>query len=109
MILLVVFVMIERGSAHPLLPLRIVLDRNRGGSYLSVLISGAGLFGVFLFLTFYLQKTLAYSPVIDGTGVPADGGDDHRQLDDLERRAASAVRAEAARPRPACCWPRSGW
>jgi EmrB/QacA subfamily drug resistance transporter len=65
-ILLGVFVMIERGSAHPLLPLRIVLDRNRGGSYLSVLISGAGLFGVFLFLTFYLQKTLAYSPVTTG-------------------------------------------
>jgi hypothetical protein len=42
------------------------LDRNRGGSYLSVLISGAGLFGVFLFLTYYLQKTLLYSPVVTG-------------------------------------------
>ena len=61
-----VFVMIERRSTHPLLPLRIVLDRNRGGSYLSVLISGAGLFGVFLFLTYYLQKTLGYSPVVTG-------------------------------------------
>ena len=65
-ILLVVFVFIERRSDHPLLPLRIVLDRNRGGSYLSVLISGAGLFGVFLFLTYYLQKTLLYSPVTTG-------------------------------------------
>ena len=62
-IILIVFVTIERRSTHPLLPLRIVLDRNRGGSYLSVLISGAGLFGVFLFLTYYLQKTLGYSPV----------------------------------------------
>ena len=43
-----------------------MLDRNRGGSYLSVLISGAGLFGVFLFLTYYLQKTLLYSPVVTG-------------------------------------------
>ena len=43
-----------------------MLDRNRGGSYLSVLISGAGLFGVFLFLTYYLQKTLVYSPVTTG-------------------------------------------
>ena len=43
-----------------------MLDRNRGGSYLSVLISGAGLFGVFLFLTYYLQKTLLYSPVTTG-------------------------------------------
>jgi EmrB/QacA subfamily drug resistance transporter len=65
-ILLTAFVVIERRAAHPLLPLRIVLDRNRGGSYLSVLISGAGLFGVFLFLTFYLQKTLLYSPVTTG-------------------------------------------
>ena len=65
-ILLAVFAMIERGAAHPLLPPRVVLDRNRGGSYLSVLISGAGLFGVFLFLTYYLQKTLLYSPVTTG-------------------------------------------
>ena len=65
-ILLTVFVAIERRAAHPLLPLRVVLDRNRGGSYLSVLISGAGLFGVFLFLTYYLQKTLLYSPVTTG-------------------------------------------
>jgi EmrB/QacA subfamily drug resistance transporter len=65
-ILLALFVVIERRAAHPLLPLRIVLDRNRGGSYLSVLISGAGMFGVFLFLTYYLQKTLAYSPVTTG-------------------------------------------
>ena len=65
-IILVAFVTIERRSTHPLLPLRIVLDRNRGGSYLSVLISGAGLFGVFLFLTYYLQKTLGYSPVTTG-------------------------------------------
>ena len=65
-ILLTVFLVIERRAAHPLLPLRIVLDRNRGGSYLSVLISGAGLFGVFLFLTYYLQKTLLYSPVTTG-------------------------------------------
>jgi len=65
-IFLIGFVMIERRAAHPLLPLRIVLDRNRGGSYLSVLISGAGLFGVFLFLTYYLQKSLGYSPVTTG-------------------------------------------
>jgi EmrB/QacA subfamily drug resistance transporter len=65
-ILLGAFAGIERRSDHPLLPLNIVLDRNRGGSYLSVLISGAGLFGVFLFLTYYLQKTLLYSPVVTG-------------------------------------------
>src|SRR5436305_845604 len=53
-------------SAHPLLPPRVVLDRNRGGAYLSMLIGTAGLFGIFLFLTYYLQQTLSYSPLVTG-------------------------------------------
>jgi hypothetical protein len=44
----------------------VVLDRNRGGAYLSMLIAGAGLFGIFLFLTYYLQQTLGYSPLVTG-------------------------------------------
>jgi EmrB/QacA subfamily drug resistance transporter len=64
--LLVVFVFIQSRAAQPLLPLRIVLDRNRGGSYLAMLISVSGMFGVFLFLTYYLQQTLGYSPVKSG-------------------------------------------
>jgi predicted MFS family arabinose efflux permease len=64
--LLAVFVVIQSRAAHPLLPLRIVLDRNRGGSYLAILISVFGMFGVFLFLTYYLQQTLGYSPVKAG-------------------------------------------
>ena len=48
-------------AAHPLLPPRVVLDRNRGGAYASMLIGTAGLFGIFLFLTYYLQQTLGYS------------------------------------------------
>jgi EmrB/QacA subfamily drug resistance transporter len=64
--LLAVFVVIQRRVAHPLLPLRIVADRNRGGSYLALLITSIGMFGVFLFLTYYLQQTLAYSPVKSG-------------------------------------------
>ena len=58
-----------RGSSRagsPLLPPRVVLDRNRGGAYLTVLIAGAGMFGIFLFLTYYLQQTLGYSPVVTG-------------------------------------------
>ena len=43
-----------------------VLDRNRGGAYASMLIASAGLFGIFLFLTYYLQQTLAYSPLVTG-------------------------------------------
>jgi MFS family permease len=61
-----VFAAIERRVAHPLLPLRVILDRDRGGSYLAVGISGAGMFGVFLFLTYFLQQNLGYSPVKTG-------------------------------------------
>jgi len=46
--------------------LMVVLDRNRGAAYLAVLIAGAGMFGIFLFLTYYLQQTLHYSPVVSG-------------------------------------------
>ncbi len=62
-------------AAHPLLPLRVVLDRNRGGAYASMLIASAGLFGIFLFLTYYLQQTLGYSPLVTGVAfLPLSGG-----------------------------------
>ncbi len=62
-------------AAHPLLPPRVVLDRNRGGAYLSMLIGTAGLFGTFLFLTYYLQQTLGYSPLVTGVAfLPMSGG-----------------------------------
>jgi EmrB/QacA subfamily drug resistance transporter len=64
--LLALFVWIEARAAHPLLPLRVVLDRERGGSYLAIGISGAGMFGVFLFLTYYLQQTLGFTPIETG-------------------------------------------
>src|SRR5215471_12794034 len=65
-ILLVVFVLVERRVQHPLLPLRIVLNRFRGGAYLAIGLSAIGIFGIFLFLTYYFQLTLAYSPVKSG-------------------------------------------
>jgi EmrB/QacA subfamily drug resistance transporter len=65
-VLLVVFAAWQGQAAHPLLPPRVVLDRDRGGAYLSMLIGTAGLFGIFLFLTYYLQQTLGYSPLITG-------------------------------------------
>src|SRR5712692_5678023 len=62
-------------AAHPLLPPRVVLDRNRGGAYASMLIGTAGLFGTFLFLTYYLQQTLGYSPLVTGVAfLPMSGG-----------------------------------
>jgi EmrB/QacA subfamily drug resistance transporter len=65
-VLLAAFGSIETRTRQPLLPLRIVLDRNRAASYLSILITGAGMFGIFLFLTYYLQETLGFSPVTAG-------------------------------------------
>lgn len=64
--LLVIFVLRQLRATHPLLPLRVVFDRNRGGAYLSMFLGGAGLFGTFLFLTYYMQLTLGYSPLVTG-------------------------------------------
>jgi EmrB/QacA subfamily drug resistance transporter len=64
--LLAGFAFWQTRTASPLLPPRVVLDRNRGGAYLAVLIAGAGMFGIFLFLTYYMQQTLGYSPVVSG-------------------------------------------
>jgi predicted MFS family arabinose efflux permease len=73
--LLAVFAFWQTRAANPLLPPRVVLDRNRGGAYASMLIASAGMFGVFLFLTYYLQQTLGYSPVVTGFAIlPIAGG-----------------------------------
>jgi EmrB/QacA subfamily drug resistance transporter len=64
--LLTGFVAIQRRSANPLLPLRVVLDRDRGGSFLAMLLAGSGMFAVFLFLTYYLQRNLGFSPIKTG-------------------------------------------
>jgi EmrB/QacA subfamily drug resistance transporter len=65
-VLLAFFAFWQTRARSPLLPPRVVLNRNRGGSYLTILIVGAGMFGIFLFLTYYLQTTLRYSPLITG-------------------------------------------
>ena len=64
--LLAAFAFWQTRAASPLLPPRVVLDRNRGGAYLAVLIVGVGMFGIFLFLIYYMQQTLGYSPVVSG-------------------------------------------
>ncbi len=65
-VLLVAFVAIERRTPDPLLPLHIVLDRARGGAYASIALAGSGIFGVFLFLTYYMQQNLGFSPLTTG-------------------------------------------
>jgi EmrB/QacA subfamily drug resistance transporter len=65
-VLLAAFVAIEARIKHPLLPLRVAAERNRGGAYLGSLLMGAGLFGTFVLLTYYLQGTLGYSALKTG-------------------------------------------
>ena len=65
-VLLILFVAIEAKVANPLMPLRVITERNRGGSYLGSLVVGAGLFSMFLFLGLYLQVILGYSPLKSG-------------------------------------------
>jgi EmrB/QacA subfamily drug resistance transporter len=65
-VLLIAFVLIELRTSNPLLPMRVALERNRGGAYLSSLITGAGLFSMFLFLGLYLQVIKGFSPIRAG-------------------------------------------
>jgi EmrB/QacA subfamily drug resistance transporter len=68
-VLLVVFAYWQTRSAQPLLPPRVILDRNRGGAYLAVLVVGTGIFGVLLFLVYYMQNVLGYSAIISGVSL----------------------------------------
>jgi len=65
-VLLATFASFETRAKYPLLPPRVVRNRTRGGSVLAMLFASVGLFGVFLFLTYYLQDTLGFSPVKTG-------------------------------------------
>ena len=65
-LLVVAFVVLELRTRNPLLPMRIVLDRNRGGAYLTSTLVGAGLLGAFFFLSLYFQQVLGYAPVEAG-------------------------------------------
>ena len=65
-VLLVSFVLIEMRSSRPLLPMRLLADRNRSGVYLIMLCIGTALFGLFFFLTLFMQTVLGYSAVRTG-------------------------------------------
>jgi EmrB/QacA subfamily drug resistance transporter len=65
-VLLITFVVLQARGKQPLLPLRVLLDRDRGASFGAMAIAGSGSFGVFLFLTYYLQRTLGFSPIKTG-------------------------------------------
>ena len=65
-VLLVSFVLIEMRSPRPLLPMRVLADRNRSGAYLIMLCIATGLFGLFFFLTLFIQTVLGYSAIRSG-------------------------------------------
>ncbi|MFB7785184.1 MFS transporter [Streptomyces vinaceus] len=65
-VLLAAFVFVESRVKSPLLPLRVLLERNRGGVYLSLGLAVIAMFGLFLFLTYYLQVVKGFSPVKTG-------------------------------------------
>jgi EmrB/QacA subfamily drug resistance transporter len=60
-VLLLAFLALQRRVRHPLLPLAVVADRNRGASFVAIATAGAGIFALFLFLTFYFQRTKGMS------------------------------------------------
>ena len=65
-VLLVLLVLVESRAVQPILPLRLVAERNRAGAYLTMLFSVAGMFGMFFFLTQFVQSVLGLSPVVAG-------------------------------------------
>jgi len=65
-VLLIAFVLWLRRAKHPLLPLHVILDRNRGAAYTSILLSAIGMFTIFLFVTYYMQVALKYTPIQTG-------------------------------------------
>lgn len=68
LVLLAAFVGLQQRVRHPLLPLRVLLDRDRGGSYIAMFLLAIGMFSIFLFLTFYVQLNLKFTPIQSGFG-----------------------------------------
>ena len=65
-VLLVIFVFWQARSKHPLLPLRVVTNRTRAGSFVALLLTSMSVYAVFLLLSYYLEETLGYSPLRAG-------------------------------------------
>ncbi|MFF4408569.1 DHA2 family efflux MFS transporter permease subunit [Streptomyces sp. NPDC001262] len=67
-VLLAAFAWWQTRAPSPLLPLHVIRDRNRAGSFVTMALTVIGMFGMFLFMTYYLQVVLGYSPVRTGLG-----------------------------------------
>ena len=91
-------------TEQPLLPLRVVTDRDRGASFLAIATASAGLFGLFLFLTYYLQLTKGFSAFETGlaflpmsVSIAPTVGDRHHEDPAAHRPAAARPGRDAAR------------
>ncbi|MET8679812.1 MFS transporter [Streptomyces sp. NPDC004647] len=74
MVLLAVFLTIERRSRQPITPLKMFRDRNRAGTYGMMLSLAAAIFGMFFFLTLFVQNVLGFSPLQAGLAfLPVSG------------------------------------
>ncbi|WP_030931233.1 MFS transporter [Streptomyces sp. NRRL S-646] len=65
-VVLAVFILVERGSRQPITPLHMFADRNRAGTYGIMLSLAAAIFGMFFFLTLFVQDVLGFSPLQAG-------------------------------------------
>ncbi|WP_280183312.1 MFS transporter [Nocardia cyriacigeorgica] len=65
-VFLIVFVVLQARGSAPMMPLGLLKDRNRAGSYATMLFIGAGMFAMFYFLSLYMQQILGYGPVETG-------------------------------------------
>jgi EmrB/QacA subfamily drug resistance transporter len=74
-VLLALFVLVEARAQNPLLPFRVVRDRTRAGSFVTMGLAAMTLCGALLFLTYYLQRTRSFEPLETGLAlVPLAGG-----------------------------------
>ncbi|MFD3677462.1 MFS transporter [Streptomyces sp. NPDC058613] len=65
-VLLTLFVLNERRSPQPITPLHMFADRNRAGTYAIMLFFACAIFGMFFFLTLFVQNVLGFSPIQAG-------------------------------------------
>src|SRR5204863_9630605 len=97
-VLLAAFAVIETRSPQALLPIRLLRDRNRTGAYLSYAGVGIFVFGMFFFLTVFMQAVWGYSALKTGLAyLPFTAG----LLTASGAAASSCPRSASAR----CCWP----
>jgi predicted MFS family arabinose efflux permease len=65
-LLLVGFVLIERAVTHPLLPFRILANRTRATSFITMMLVPAAMFAMFYFLSQFVQNVMGFSPLKTG-------------------------------------------